>query len=152
MKSSPRTRKKFYLYTGRGPSGESLHLGHLVPFQFTKWLQDAFKVPLVIQLTDDEKFFVEGFTAGRLQKAGEGERRISAAARVQSGGSVYIREHESYMCSSFYVNMVKIAKCVTFNQAKGIFGFTGDSNIGQIGFPRCKRRRVFRIAFLTCSG
>lgn len=40
----------------QGPSSEALHLGHLVPFLFTKWLQDAFKVPLVIQLTDDEKF------------------------------------------------------------------------------------------------
>ena len=40
----------------QGPSSEALHLGHLVPFMFTKWLQDAFKVPLVIQLTDDEKF------------------------------------------------------------------------------------------------
>jgi tryptophanyl-tRNA synthetase len=48
--------KKFYLYTGRGPSSESLHLGHLIPFQFTKWLQDTFDCPLVIQLTDDEKF------------------------------------------------------------------------------------------------
>ena len=89
--------RSFYLYTGRvrvadvrarsvsclsvaprqGPSSESLHLGHLIPFHFTKWLQDAFKVrreplstlvslavvltadlpqvPLVIQLTDDEK-------------------------------------------------------------------------------------------------
>lgn len=28
--------EKFYLYTGRGPSSESLHLGHLVPFMFTK--------------------------------------------------------------------------------------------------------------------
>ena len=34
--------KKFYLYTGRGPSSESLHLGHVIPFQFTKWLQDTF--------------------------------------------------------------------------------------------------------------
>ena len=42
--------------TGRGPSSESLHLGHLIPFHFTLWLQKAFKVPLVIQLTDDEKF------------------------------------------------------------------------------------------------
>jgi tryptophanyl-tRNA synthetase len=48
--------KKFYLYTGRGPSSEALHLGHLIPFHFTKWLQDAFNCPLVIQLTDDEKF------------------------------------------------------------------------------------------------
>jgi tryptophanyl-tRNA synthetase len=47
---------KFYLYTGRGPSSEALHLGHLIPFQFTKWLQDVFDCPLVIQLTDDEKF------------------------------------------------------------------------------------------------
>jgi hypothetical protein len=28
--------EKFYLYTGRGPSSEALHLGHLIPFMFTK--------------------------------------------------------------------------------------------------------------------
>ena len=27
--------KPFFLYTGRGPSAESLHLGHTVPFIFT---------------------------------------------------------------------------------------------------------------------
>lgn len=30
----------FYLYTGRGPSSDALHLGHLVPFMFTKYLQE----------------------------------------------------------------------------------------------------------------
>ena len=29
----------FYLYTGRGPSSDAMHLGHLLPFIFTKWLQ-----------------------------------------------------------------------------------------------------------------
>lgn len=47
--------KPFYLYTGRGPSSQSMHLGHLIPFIFCKWLQEIFNVPLVIQLTDDEK-------------------------------------------------------------------------------------------------
>lgn len=47
--------KPFYLYTGRGPSSSSMHLGHLIPFTLCKWLQDVFDVPLVIQLTDDEK-------------------------------------------------------------------------------------------------
>ena len=28
----------------------------MIPFMFTKWLQDVFGCPLVIQLTDDEKF------------------------------------------------------------------------------------------------
>lgn len=48
-------KKPFYLYTGRGPSSSSMHLGHLIPFIFCKWLQDVFNVPLVIQMTDDEK-------------------------------------------------------------------------------------------------
>ena len=48
--------KPFYLYTGRGPSSDAMHMGHLIPFIFTKWLQETFDVPLVIQLTDDEKF------------------------------------------------------------------------------------------------
>jgi tryptophanyl-tRNA synthetase len=54
--------EKFYLYTGRGPSSDSLHFGHLVPFLFTKWLQDVFNVPLVVQCTDDEKFLWKGMT------------------------------------------------------------------------------------------
>lgn len=28
----------FYLYTGRGPSKDTMHLGHLMPFMFTKYL------------------------------------------------------------------------------------------------------------------
>ncbi len=32
---------KFFLYTGRGPSG-GVHLGHLVPWIFTRWLQEKF--------------------------------------------------------------------------------------------------------------
>lgn len=30
-------QKPFFLYTGRGPSSESMHLGHLIPFLFTKY-------------------------------------------------------------------------------------------------------------------
>ena len=48
--------KQFYLYTGRGPSSESMHLGHMIPFVFCQYLQRVFKCHLVIQLTDDEKF------------------------------------------------------------------------------------------------
>ncbi|THU59594.1 hypothetical protein C4D60_Mb07t03740 [Musa balbisiana] len=64
--------EKFFLYTGRGPSSEALHMGHLVPFMFT---------------------------------------------------------------NAFYENMVKVAKCVTFNKVVGIFGFTNEDHIGKISFP-----------------
>ena len=46
---------KFFLYTGRGPSGKT-HIGHLLPWIFVKWLQDKFNVELLFQMTDDEKF------------------------------------------------------------------------------------------------
>lgn len=49
--------KPVYLYTGRGPSSESMHLGHMIPFEFTKYMQDAFGCILVVQMSDDEKFY-----------------------------------------------------------------------------------------------
>jgi len=29
----------FYLYTGRGPSSDSVHIGHTIPFEFTKYVE-----------------------------------------------------------------------------------------------------------------
>ena len=48
--------RKFFLYTGRGPSGHT-HIGHLVPWVFARWLQEKFDVNMYFQLTDDEKFY-----------------------------------------------------------------------------------------------
>ena len=50
--------KKFFLYTGRGPSGHT-HIGHLVPWVFAKWLQEKFGTKMYFQLTDDEKFWTK---------------------------------------------------------------------------------------------
>jgi tryptophanyl-tRNA synthetase len=50
--------KKFFLYTGRGPSGHT-HIGHLVPWVFAKWLQEKFDTTMYFQLTDDEKFYAK---------------------------------------------------------------------------------------------
>jgi tryptophanyl-tRNA synthetase len=45
-------KEPFFLYTGRGPSSDSMHIGHVVPFTLTKWLSDVLDAPLVIMLTD----------------------------------------------------------------------------------------------------
>ena len=49
---------KFIIYTGRGPSGH-VHIGHLVPWMFTKWFQEKFDTRLYFQMTNDEKFFFD---------------------------------------------------------------------------------------------
>ena len=37
--------------------------------------------------------------------------------------------------SAFYRTICRIQKCVTFSQARGIFGFTDSDSIGKIAFP-----------------
>lgn len=52
--------KLIFLYTGRGPSSEAMHLGHMIPFEFTAYLQKAFQCILVVQMSDDEKYYFKG--------------------------------------------------------------------------------------------
>ncbi|KAF9598582.1 hypothetical protein IFM89_028209 [Coptis chinensis] len=137
---------KFYLYTGRGPSSESLHLGHLIPFLFTKYLQDAFKVPLVIQLTDDEKSIWKNITVEESKRLA----RENAKDIIACGFDVnrtFIFSDFGYMGGAFYENVVRVAKCVSFNQVRGIFGFDNESNIGKIGFPPVQAVPSFPSSF-----
>ncbi|CAA3017656.1 tryptophan--tRNA ligase, cytoplasmic [Olea europaea subsp. europaea] len=139
--------QKFYLYTGRGPSSEALHLGHLVPFMFTKYLQDAFKVPLVIQLTDDEKCMWKNLTVEESQRlARENAKDIIACGFDVS--RTFIFSDFDYVGGSFYKNMVKIAKCVTYNKVVGIFGFSGEDHIGKVSFPPVQAAPSFPSSFL----
>eukprot|EP01100_Stratorugosa_tubuloviscum_P013336 TRINITY_DN6625_c0_g1_i1.p1 TRINITY_DN6625_c0_g1~~TRINITY_DN6625_c0_g1_i1.p1 ORF type:complete len:459 (-),score=195.99 TRINITY_DN6625_c0_g1_i1:127-1503(-) len=135
----------FYLYTGRGPSSESLHFGHLVPFIFTKYLQDAFNVPLVIQMTDDEKFLWKDITlADARQYTRENARDIIALGFDVN--KTFIFSDTDYF-GHMYPNIVQIQKSVNFSQARNIFGFTTASNIGKISFPAVQAAPSFSSSF-----
>ncbi|KAL8499510.1 hypothetical protein ACS0TY_022452 [Phlomoides rotata] len=138
--------EKFYLYTGRGPSSEALHLGHLVPFMFTKYLQDAFKVPLVIQLTDDEKCMWKNLSVEECERlARENAKDIIACGFDIS--RTFIFSDFDFVGGSFYKNMVRIAKCVTYNKVVGIFGFSGEDHIGKVSFPPVQAAPSFPSSF-----
>ncbi|KAL8159193.1 hypothetical protein V2J09_000730 [Rumex salicifolius] len=137
---------KFYLYTGRGPSSEALHLGHLIPFMFTKYLQDAFKVPLVIQLTDDEKCMWKNLSVEECMRlARENAKDIIACGFDIS--RTFIFSDFDYVGGAFYKNMVKVSKCVTYNKVVGIFGFTNEDHIGKISFPPVQAVPSFPSSF-----
>ena len=50
-------------------------------------------------------------------------------------------------CSEFYKNICRIQKCVTYNQVKGIFGFTDSDSIGKISFPATQAAPSFSSSF-----
>ncbi|NXV47256.1 SYWC protein, partial [Uria aalge] len=141
-------KKSFYLYTGRGPSSQAMHVGHLIPFIFTKWLQEVFDVPLVIQLTDDEKYLWKDLTTEKAYEyAKENAKDIIACGFDVN--KTFIFSDLDYLGTStgFYKNIVKVQKHVTFNQVKGIFGFTDSDCIGKISFPAIQAAPSFSSSF-----
>mmetsp|Transcript_18719 Transcript_18719/g.24454 ORF Transcript_18719/g.24454 Transcript_18719/m.24454 type:complete len:398 (+) Transcript_18719:217-1410(+) len=135
----------FYLYTGRGPSSEALHFGHLIPFMFTKWLQDVFNAPLVIQMTDDEKFLWKDLSLEEAHRLGyENAKDIIACGFDMK--KTFLFSNLDYM-GHLYPTVCKIQKKITLNQAKGCFGFTGSDAIGKISFPAIQAAPSFSSAF-----
>lgn len=145
--------KPFYLYTGRGPSSSSMHLGHLIPFTLCKWLQDVFDVPLVIQLTDDEKTLWKDIKLEEAHKmAYENARDIIAVGFNVEKTFIFSDLDYIGQCPEFYRNMIRIQKCVTFNQVKGIFGFDDSTVIGKIGFPAVQATPALSTSFPDIFG
>ena len=139
--------EKFYLYTGRGPSSESLHLGHLVPFMMTQWLQETFQCPLVIQLTDDEKYLWKDLELEECHRlAGANARDIIACGFDEE--KTFIFSDLDYI-QHMYPNILKIQKRVTYNQTQAIFGFTGKDSIGKQAFPAVQAAPSFSSSFKT---
>ncbi|MBI3588420.1 tryptophan--tRNA ligase [Candidatus Micrarchaeota archaeon] len=125
-------KKPVSLYTGRGPSGNT-HIGHLLPWVFTKYLQDAFGCPLYFQMTDDEKFlFKEGLTLEETQSyAYENALDIIALGFRQGKTHIFL---DTKYASRMYPLALEVAKRTTYSTAKAVFGFDDSFNIGQIFF------------------
>lgn len=165
----PTTACPIYLYTGRGPSSTAMHLGHLVPFLFTAWLQKAFQCPLVIQMTDDEKFLFKGEynseDAG--DEGSEDPNRTGdnldrfAKLTIENAKDIIACEFipdKTFLFSdlnyvgTMYPNIVRIWKAVTVNQVNGIFGFDGTANIGKAAFPAIQAAPSFGSSFPKVLG
>ena len=135
----------FYLYTGRGPSSESLHLGHLIPFIMTKYLSDAFLVPVVIQITDDEKYIFRDLSQEEIKTmAMENIKDIIAVGFNPE--RTFIFTNTDYI-GEMYRNILTIQKNLTQNQVKGAFGLTPTDNIGKYAFPPVQIAPAFSSSF-----
>ena len=184
------TKKKFtlLLFFPRGPSSDALHFGHLIPFMMAKWLQEAFDVPLVIQMTGDEKFLWKDITVDQARfpfslnrpphtitsplsiffffflislsfremtrmnvkdiiAIGFDVRKTFIFSNFDYIGHMYTPSPPSsspfllpltlpfFSSPSRYPIILKIQKQVNASTARGVFGFTQESNIGKWAFP-----------------
>jgi tryptophanyl-tRNA synthetase len=126
--------KGFFLYTGRGPSGP-MHIGHILSFYFTKWLQDKFHVNVYIQMTDDEKFLEERRSLSFEETQRWTQDNILEVAAVGFDPDRTFILQDTEFVGHAYPLILKIARRVNYSTAKSVFGFTGETNIGMSFYP-----------------
>lgn len=155
----------FLLYTGRGPSSGSMHLGHAIPFLFTKELQDIFDVPLVIMLTDDEKFY---FTRNKAAAEAGGKKKFDSnvgdfinyaygnckdiIALGFDKQKTFIYSDYEYMGGHFYQNVTEFESLVTNSQVRGAFGWQDSTNIGLNAFSAKQCVAAFATSYPVLFG
>jgi len=137
---------KFFLYTGRAPSGP-IHLGHLMPWIFTKWLQDKFGVELWFQFPDEEKFLfkkdlefkeVDNWTRENMLDV------IALGFDPKKTHFIIDTKHASMM----YREACRVAKKITFSMVKASFGLDESSNVGSIFYTSMQAVPAFLPSIL----
>ena len=130
----------FFLYTGIGPSGP-MHIGHIISYYFTAWMQRKFDVNVYIQVTDDEKYWDRDITDEEIEENVKDNVREVAAAGFDPDKTFIFRNRE-YM-GNMYDGIVKIAEKVNNSQVQGVFGFEGSTNIGMNFWPAIQNIPTF---------
>ena len=133
--------EKFFLYTGRGPSGHT-HLGHLVPWLLTQHLQEKFGVELYFQLTDDEKFLNNPNLELDDTLNYTYENALDIIACGFDPKKTFIFSDMEYS-KTLYNIAIKVAKHITFSTVKSVFGFKNSTNIGMTFFPAIQAAPCF---------
>ncbi len=124
--------EKFVLYTGRGPSGHT-HLGHLVPWRFTKWLQDHFETRLYFQMTNDEKFLFNQDISIEDVHRYTYDNTLDLLALGFEPENTYIIDDIRHIDLMYEIG-IRVAKKVTFSTARAVYGFDNSMNIGAIWY------------------
>ena len=133
--------KKFFLYTGRGPSGK-VHIGHLLPWILCKWFQDKFNVNMYFQLTDDEKFYTKKNLSLEDTKKLAYENALDFIALGFSPEKTKIII-DTKDIALLYPLAAEVAKKLTFSTAKAVFGFTNETNVGLIFYTSLQSAPCF---------
>ena len=121
---------KFALYTGRGPSS-GVHVGHMLPWILTKWLQDKFHVKLYFQITDDEKYLFKDFDSLDDAKKIAYDNILDIIATGFDPKLTRIFLDTEYI-GHLYPVAIRVSKHITFSITRAVFGFGHSNNVGEI--------------------
>lgn len=143
---------KIFLYTGRGPTSDNLHLGHIVPMQFTVWLQQVFDAIVVFQMADDEKYWFKNMDFDNIYELGFKNARDIIALGFNPD-KTFIFSNRDFSRDPHYQKIAfDILKHVNINQIQAIFGIPANGCAGQLMWPVYQSTAAFSQAFEALFG
>lgn len=119
-----------------------------MPFIFNKYLQEAFNVPLVIQITDDEKYFWKGESEDDITNftrlAYENIKDIIALGFDPEKTFIFI---DTEYIGHMYPNICRFQRNINMNTLKAIFGLTFSDSCGKAAYPAIQAAPVLSSSF-----
>ena len=124
-----------FIYTGRGPSGD-MHIGHMIPFMFTKYLQDVFDCPVVIQIADDEKCYFKNLKFNEVFKMGyENTKDIVAFGFNPEKTFIFSNRNYRLTVPQYEEFASTVSQFISVKTIEKIFGFGENTNLGMHMWP-----------------
>lgn len=127
--------KPIFIYTGRGPSSQSLHLGHMIPFMITKWLQEVFSANVVIQIADDEKYYFKDMDFDTIKKLGDENIKDIIACGFDPDKTFIFSSREYNMYPAAHEIIHEMFKKINVLTLQKTFGLTETDNLGKYISP-----------------
>lgn len=123
------------IYTGRGPSSMRLHLGHLIPFEFTAWLQKVFGADVVIMIADEEKYYCKGLAADEIDRMCDENIADIIACGWDPARTCIYRQSE-FSATPRMRNIIRAsAKHISIHTICKIFGIDEAAPVGHAMWP-----------------
>ena len=139
--------KKIFIYTGRGPTSNALHLGHIIPIEFSSWLQKVFSAFVVFQMADDEKYWFKDMPFDDIYKLGFKNARDIIALGFDPEKTFIFSNRDFSLNPHYHKVVCNIMKIARMNDIRKIFGLDKTGCVGQMVWPIYQTAAAFSAAF-----
>jgi tryptophanyl-tRNA synthetase len=124
--------KDFFLYTGRGPSNGSFHIGHLPSLHLILELQKKSKDKIFFMISDDEKIFRDKINKNEMEKnVNNTIHQLNKIGFNDNNTEFHI--NSKGMTKEFYEIFMQLVSLRNVNHMDNLFG--EKTNIGEYFYP-----------------
>jgi len=123
---------RYYIYTGRGPSKASFHIGHLPALQLCLALQKQLGTKIQFMIADDEKMFRDGLSAAEM--AENVSATLSQLERIGfTDANTQFRINSAGLSAAEYAVVIQMLGSISVHTLESIFG--AKANLGEYFYP-----------------